>query len=211
VLPGYVARLRALVEDGRFDVVGGVYLPWYAEGRERWFRDAYASNAGISDELGVLSSDAFVSGGVMLLRRATALAVGGFNPGLGMGGRTLAYGEETRLQIQIRQAGGRVGVDPAWQIEHLAPRCKQRVGWLLGRAWATGRDSWRVFDRKPDAAALFGVVRRLISRPIWSLFNELRGRNGRRHWQTMLVATACPFVQTVGELSSGIREIFRRE
>lgn len=210
VLPGYEERLRKLSSENRFDIVGGIYRPWYAEGKQTWFRDTYASNIGLASEAGELPHDRFASGGIMLVRKAAALNVDAFDPALGMGGQKIGYGEETRLQIEIRRAGGRVGVDPAWQIEHLVPRAKQRVGWLLRRSWAVGRDSWQTFGRTPDAIRLLGLFRRLFTRPAVSFYRELAGRNGSRYWQNLLLSICAPIAQTLGELMAGARGMLRR-
>lgn len=108
-LAGYIARLKSLVREGVFDCVGGLYLPWYRDGRKAWFRDSYASNAEMIDKFGELQEGCFASGGNCLLRKQAVLDVGGFRGDLGMAGGQLGYGEETRLQIELRRRGYRIG------------------------------------------------------------------------------------------------------
>lgn len=209
VLPGYVDELLRLVADGRYDLVGGVYLPWYAEGRVDWFRDEYASNAGLSPWEGEMPEDRYASAGVMLVRRSMVEAIGGFDPRLGMGGGLMGYGEETRLQLALRQAGGRIGFCPTWQIEHLTPLSKQSIGWLLRSGWCIGRDSWRTFDRKLSLSALLGVFRRVFTRPLLGVYAELSGDQGI-NWHTLLVSVARPLAVTLGEFLAGARYLIGR-
>lgn len=205
VLPGYVDELLRLTGDGQFDVVGGLYVPWYAEGKVAWFRDEYASNAGVARQPGPLPPTSFASAGVMLVRRAMLEKVAGFDPRLGGGGCQMGYGEETRLQLAVRSAGGRIGFAPAWRIEHLTPRDKQRVGWLIARGWRIGRDSWHTFDRAPSLTALLKLLPRLLTRPLGGLRRELCEAPTPPSPQSLVVAAGEPLARTAGELWGGIR------
>ena len=210
VLPGYIERLLTLVKSADFDVVAGIYLPWYEEGRENWFRDAYASNQALASRYGELPPGRYASGGVMLVRRRLVESLGGFDTGLGMGGVQSGYGEETRLQLQVRQAGGRIGVDPAWRIEHLTRKHKQRLPWLLSSAWQVGRDSWRTFHRMPSGWQLLKLLPRLLTRPLRGIHQELFVTPERTTWQTLVVAAGQPLARTAGELVTGLH-LMRRQ
>ena len=210
VLPGYTDRLVALVEAGAFDVVAGVYLPWYSEGKKSWFRDVYASNQSLACCYGELPPDRFASGGIMLANKQLIESLGGFDPALGMAGAQAGYGEETRLQRQIRQAGGRIGVDPAWQIEHLTQKSKQRLRWLLSSAWQVGHDSWRTFGRTPSGWRMLLLLPGLITRPLRGIHRELFTTDERTTWQTLMVAAGQPLARTAGELVSGLHQMWRR-
>lgn len=209
-LAGYASRLRALADKGEFDCVGGVYLPWYRDGRKSWFRDSYASNAAVAGDAGPLPEGRFASGGVMLVRIGALLGVGTFDPRLGMAGGQMGYGEETLLQVALRRAGGRLGFDPQWRIEHLVPPAKQRVSWLLLSAWTVGRDSWLALGRQPGVVDLLRMLRRLFSRPVIGLWRESRGRNESRAWQNLVLAAGRPFLLTLGELVAGVRLMLAR-
>lgn len=209
-LPGYVQRLLTLVAEARFDCVGGVYLPWYAEGRAAWFRDEYASNALSITHYGEMPPNAYASGGNCVIRRAALNAVGGFNQLLGMRGGVLAYGEETRLQIELLRHGYRIGGDPALRIEHLVAQRKQHLGWLLRQAWSVGRDSWATFDRQPNLRSLAYAGWHLFSRPVAGLYREIRSDQAPKSWRTLALAIAEPGVRTVAELLTGVQRMMMR-
>lgn len=204
-LAGYVSRLKVLGGEGTFDCVGGVYLPWYRDGRKPWFRDAYASNAAAIQGFGDLPAGRHASGGNCLLRRQAALEAGGFQSELGMTGARRAYGEETRLQIELRRKGGRIGGDPELLVEHLAAMPKQSLGVMFQSAWRVGRDHWATFDEHPTIGVMLGRVRRLITRPLIALYQELFRETERRSWQSVALAMGRPLAMTLGELSEGIR------
>jgi GT2 family glycosyltransferase len=209
LLPGYVRRLGFLVREDAFDLVGGLYIPWYREGRKPWFRDRYASNADSICCIGPLSSGRYASGGNCLLRKKAALDAGGFRTDLGMAGSRTGYGEETRLQIEMRRRGYAIGADPALRIEHLAPLHKQSVVFMLGAAWAVGHDRWTTFGERPTLPVLLGVARRIVTRPLAAFYEEVFRESQRSHWQNLVVEGGRPIVGTVAELLAGVRLAIR--
>lgn len=204
-LPGYVARLRQLVQEGDFDCVGGVYFPWYRDGRKVWFRDSYASNADVISEFGDLPEGRYASGGNILLRTRTVVDVGGFRTDLGMAGRRLGYGEEVRLQVELRKRGYRISADPTLQVEHLTALRKQSLGGMFRSAWAIGRDRWTTFDDQPTLSVLIGVARRIFTRPLVAVYGELFKESEPTYWQSLVLAMGRPIIGTVAELLAGIR------
>lgn len=151
--PDFVERALAIIDRYRFDCFGGMYLPWYPGEKPIWYRDSYASNGRLLDRVGVLERGE-LSGGVIVFRTSVLKRMGGFPTELGMHGQKIAYGEETRLQVELRRAGYLIGFDPDLQIDHLVPPHKQRVVWLLRSAWAHGYCSWLAYDRHPTIRAI---------------------------------------------------------
>jgi GT2 family glycosyltransferase len=205
VLPGYMERLNILVGSGAFDCIGGVYVPWYRDGRKCWYLDEYASNAGSSQVVGELGNNMFVSGGICLFRRDALLAVGGFPPALGMTGNKLGYGEETRVQVLMRDKGCRIGFDPEWRIEHFTSLSKQSMRWMLRSAYASGRDSWQTFGDQPTAGMLATLSRKLITRPVLQFLRSCRQQEKWRSWRNPALAMLQPLALTSGQLLEGLR------
>lgn len=139
--PNLVERLFWLIENEPYEVVGGVYLPWYHYGRPRWFKDKYGSNAKSLKELTILNAPDAVSGGVMLWRKQLLLDLNGFDPKLGMNGSTLAYGEETYLQEKARARGVKIAYDPELIIYHVVMSQKLQLDWFFKSYFAGGRDA----------------------------------------------------------------------
>jgi glycosyltransferase involved in cell wall biosynthesis len=81
--PDFVARASWMIGEGRYQVFGGIFLPWYKYGRPVWFRDAYASNKKY-DHIRTLYGDDFACGGVMAFEKSLLKQYGGFDPALGM-------------------------------------------------------------------------------------------------------------------------------
>lgn len=205
VLAGYLERLRGWVGSGVFDCVGGVYLPWYRDGRKHWYLDEYGSNSDLSQAAGELSPGTFASGGICLFRRDPLLAVGGFPTSLGMTGNKLGYGEETRVQVLLRERGFRIGFDPEWRIEHFTPVSKQSIRWILRSAYASGRDSWQTFGDQPTLLALATLLRKLVTRPVSQFFRSFRQQGAWRSWRNPVLALLQPLALTSGQLLEGLR------
>lgn len=56
-----------------------------------------------------------------------------------MTGNTVAYGEETDLQLRMREKGYTIGFNPAIQIDHLVAKYKLSVRWHLAAFWKSAR------------------------------------------------------------------------
>ena len=205
VLPNYFERLAALVQAAEFDCIGGVYLPWYRDGRRRWYLDQYGSNTAVGNICGELPAGVFVSGGICLFRRAALQAVGGFRTDLGMAGRRLAYGEETRVQVLLRRLGYKIGFDSAWRVQHYTPLAKQSMRWMLRSAYARGRDSWLALDEEVDLGTVVVLLRKLVSRPLLRLAGSVGDRRLWRSWRNPALAILEPLALTLGQLAGGLR------
>ena len=137
-----LARTHALVRQGHYRIVGGVYYPWYHYGRPRWYRDDYASNAlPRYRRLSVPPANYVATGGVMLWEKDLLHDLGGFDPRVGMVGERIAYGEETYLQAHARARGIAVAYDPELIIYHVVMPRKLTVDWFFVSYFAAGRDA----------------------------------------------------------------------
>ena len=139
--PDLLQRALWLINRAQYQIVGGVYLPWYHYGRPYWYQDRYASNALPYTELTVPPSNYVATGGVMLWDTSLLEALGGFDPRGGMVGKQLAYGEETYLQARARARGVAVAYDPNLVIYHVVMEQKLHVDYFFRSYFAAGRDA----------------------------------------------------------------------
>lgn len=218
ILAGYRDRLLLLADSQGFGCIGGAYLPWYREGRKCWYRDSYGSNESVFRSLGrgdenktmiyLLDDNQYAAAGNCLFRRSVLLEAGGFPTVMGPKGRVMFYGEETRLQLELRRRGERIGFDPLLRIEHLVPMRKQSVGWFLGTSFNIGRDSWRTFDQQPGFRTLLWRLSQMLTGPLKGLYREVRSREERGYWQNYAIATLSPLYMATGRVVGGIRQLF---
>lgn len=140
--PDYVENMQLAIKRNEFDCIGGIYLPWYKYGRPKWYKDCYGTNAG--KPAGLLKEN-FASGGNLVIKKDVLKRFGGFSSKIGMSGKEIGYGEETRLQIMIRREGFTIGFDPKIRIEHLVPTYKQTPAWFMRASFAVGKHYWDSF------------------------------------------------------------------
>lgn len=121
-------------------VFGGPYFPFYKTPVPRWFKDSYGSNVH-AREARVLNQNEFISGGNIFFRRSLLEHLGGFDPGLGMSGQKIAYGEETALLMTIRRTmpNEMIYYDPNLFVFHLVASRKMDLGWVLRQSFARGQ------------------------------------------------------------------------
>lgn len=94
---------RRIIAERSPEIFGGPFLPFYDLPKPDWFKDEYGSRvlAGAARELDVYET---LSGSNFFILRGLLEKHGGFKSEFGMTGNKIAYGEESELQIRIRQA-----------------------------------------------------------------------------------------------------------
>ena len=134
---------------------GGPYKPWYQTPPPEWVKETYFSTLDKGDTARALGKGEYLSGGNFFAKREILEWLGGFDSALGMQGDDIGTGEETRLQIAIRDAveGSDILYDPALVVEHLVRLEKIRPWWLLRHRFQSGRYSQRVFSPETDSIA----------------------------------------------------------
>lgn len=145
LLPGWLATARRVIEQRAPAAFGGPYFAFYMTPKPAWFKDSYASHDQ-GDEARALGPGEYLDGGNVFVRRDVLDALGGFDPGLGMAGKRVAYGEETDLINRLRAADpdALVWYDPALYVLHLVKPQFMSLRWLVRQRFAGGRDWYRL-------------------------------------------------------------------
>lgn len=147
--PEWVSVALRIAREVHPVMFGGPYRAFYMTPRPKWFRDEYGS----TDYGGAAgpSLSVSLSGGNMVIEKAALEAVGGFDPALGMAGTTMAYGEETALQIRLREGYGPESVyyDPGLYVYHLVRPEKMSVWWIVRRRYLGGLYGYRCGGEDP--------------------------------------------------------------
>ena len=143
--------LEALVEPLTTSGIGmtaGVIEPVWPDGAPPgWVPRSLLSAFGSRDA----GSGAAPFGANMAVRRAEALAAGGFEPTLGHLGSRPGLHEEEELSRRLREAGLRT-VDVAGAVvRHHVRRDQLTLRWVCRRAWAEGRSDRRLDDLRGAA------------------------------------------------------------
>jgi glycosyltransferase involved in cell wall biosynthesis len=144
------------VFGGPYDAHAEVELP-------PWFPPGYGTLDLGDQERPITIGREFVSGTNMVFRRDLLKAFGGFNTGLGMVGRKVSYGEETRLFQEVAMRGVPVFYVPTVKVSHLIADYKITLGWLLYSAYRNGCCSAETFRQgRTLRSHLYGVTGELL-------------------------------------------------
>jgi glycosyltransferase involved in cell wall biosynthesis len=130
------------------DLVGGPFYPSYGVPKPKWFKDEYGAFSLGGDARALTSTDEYLCGGNLFIRRSLLEQVGGFDPGLGMQGNQVGYGEETEFMRRVRRdkPDAHIYYEPRLYIYHLVRPEKMRYTWQLHHRFAQGRDGYLTFS-----------------------------------------------------------------
>ena len=205
----FVKKAIYNINNSHFQCFGGVYLPWYKYGKPKWFHDKYASNKGKTSEFCTLKKD-YISGGIMAIEKSILNKFGGFPTNLGMAGSRVAYGEETYLQIRMRNAGIEIGYDPNWIIYHLVNRYKLSPWWFIKSGFASGRGAWLTYEQNVSFKKIiiyFSISIKLLFVNI--IKNTPKLLSSDYKWQNWLIDTLKPTFIKFGQIKGGIQLLFK--
>lgn len=128
------------------DVFGGPYFAFYLSDKPKWFKDEYGSHVQCA-EFRELYSNEFLDGANMFFRCSILEEMGGFDPNLGMKGKTIGYGEETALLLTIRERKPEYSIlyNPDLFVYHLVPAQKMNLAWNIKNKFKDGIFSAKIF------------------------------------------------------------------
>ncbi len=142
----WAAAHLAAYGDDRVVAAGGPVELEFPQGRPAWAvreLEHWWSALDHGDAPGPFPPPHGPYGTNMSVRRAAALAVGGFDVTLGRIGDSLLSSEEADLFERLWSSGGSIRYEPAARVIHRVTPDRLRVRWLLRRGWAQGRSNAR--------------------------------------------------------------------
>lgn len=146
--PSWAAAIAEVTRRGEADIFGGPYHPYYSTTRPAWYSDGLGS-AHLDLAEGRQPEGVCLSGGNMGWRTDMLRDVGGFDVALGMQGNRLLLGEETALQLKLRELHPELRVDfvsGMRMLHHVAPE-KMTLGYIHQRNYMYG---WQLRDIDPS-------------------------------------------------------------
>jgi len=158
--PDWIMQMYSFIKcNSTVEAFGGPYRAFYQKPPPLWFPPEYGTYSLGDVTRKIHIGEEFVSGTNMVFRKSLLNALGGFNTALGMKGGQLAYGEETRLLLDIAEQGVDVYYLPNMSVDHLVAYYKISLRWLLRSAYANGHCSEVTFSlRRTWQGSLFGIV-----------------------------------------------------
>jgi Glycosyl transferase family 2 len=156
---GWLAALQAAWGRAKADVacIGGPIRPRFEGERPGWLSDRLLPVLTTLD-YGPTARDldpvvTTVYGANISFRAGPLRDVGGFDPGLGHGGRATGFGEEDEAERALARAGFVVRYEPGPWVEHVIPARRVRPAAFLRRRLAYGAGLGARGGRAPARAA----------------------------------------------------------
>ncbi len=157
--PDWLAQMHAFIErNPHVEAFGGPFEAFFEAELPQWFPPEYGRWSLGDRERPIRVGEEFINGTNMVFRKGLLESLGGFKVTLGMTGRRLSYGEETRLLVDLAERGIPVYYLPGMQVAHLVAHYKANLGWLLMSAYASGRCSAETLNKQRTLGAhCFGL------------------------------------------------------
>jgi len=139
--PHWLTVARRIVNQFSPGAFGGPALPLFNEPSPPWFKESYSSR---KLESGSFANSSQLRGHNMVIRRSLLADIQGFDPNLGMKGKKIAYGEETRFfeRVVKEYPDETLYFDPDFFLYHLVRTEKMTLPWLMRGFFAKGRYSY---------------------------------------------------------------------
>lgn len=191
----------SIIINTNLDCFGGMYFPWYPEGKPVWLANDFGRKIPLLEHTGPIDvhKHGFITACIMCVKREALEAVGGFRTDLGMT-QSIGYGEEDDLQIRLQAAGYRLGFVPDWWLYHAVLAHKHQVSWHLKSAYAHGRDGQRINQKKSKKetlARLSLVLLTLIPKRIPIALYRLFFKSDF-YWQNAILYMFNPIAECLG-------------
>ena len=203
----FFPKLNRIISNDQFDCFGGMYYPWYPEGKPKWLPNDFGKKVPLRSDTGSihLLDDGFLSGGILAVKKEALEAIGGFRTDLGMTDG-IGYGEEDDLQLRLQAAAYRIGFVPDWYMQHAVLAHKHKVSWHLKSAYAHGRDAQQIhktYSRIQISIKLLQVIiTAVIKRGPIALCRWLFQKE--YYWQNALLYTFEPVYGWAGKWKGAI-------
>ncbi|GAF04944.1 glycosyltransferase family 2 protein [Saccharicrinis fermentans] len=150
----YIEKTFEVINNHDFDCFGGRYHAWYRTPKPKWLSSDFGTSPILNNTVGILKEE-HNSGGIIFFRTDALKAVNGFSTKVGMSGNTIAYGEETMVQNEMRKLGFIIGYSPFIRMDHLVAEHKFKVSWHLKATYAHGRDGYTIWNSQPISFTFF--------------------------------------------------------
>jgi len=147
--PDWVSEMHAFTtRHPEVCAFGGPYDAFSTSPFPPWLPLEYGSWSLGDIERPIRKGAEWINGTNMVFKRELLAEMGGFSISLGMCGNTVSYGEETRVLLDIQDAGRTVFYVPSMKVRHFLHENKMSLSWLLKASYAVGRCSSLTFNRK---------------------------------------------------------------
>ena len=183
----WLSMANDIIERVSPDAFGGPFFAFYNTPKPRWYKDSYGSHEPFK-EARILNEKECVNifGGNMFFCRTLLEKLDGFDTGLGMSGKKIAYGEETALlkHISVTMPDQLFYYDPALYVYHLVQAKKMTMLRIMRERFVRSGYTYRVLhDDIPPAVSRFYLLKHAATILFAFTLDFMRGVFKRNHRQ----------------------------
>ncbi len=198
----YLERLLWVIDKYKFDCLGGMYFPWYANDKPKWIPEDFGKKEKLLDSIGVLDRE-YVTGLNMIFTKSILIKIGGFPVELGMIGDAIGYGEDDYVQYEIRKLGGTVIFDPDLYVYHAVLERKQNLLWQIKSIFINSQTNFIIHREDENFFSLSfyfikSIIAALILRMPIGFIKLITDR--KYHLQNYFLYVITPVLITMGRL-----------
>lgn len=127
------------------DVFGGPIHPYYITQKPEWFKDEYEVRTHYSKTGWIPNtSSSLLSSSNMGFSKKYFEKLGGFNENLGPKADLFEFGEDSEIIQRAKQRDAMIYYDHQLIIEHLVPKYKMNLLYMLHRYWEHGKSKYQI-------------------------------------------------------------------
>lgn len=180
-----------ITEHPHIKALGGVYVPWYLQGRTKWYKDHYGSKYFSRNGLHELKEHEYWSGGIMIVEKELLQKAGYFNPQLGMKNDQIFYGEELDLQKRIENLGVKVYGNDNLVIQHLVKPDRQSISSIFHQKKKMGISNAMIYKMNNQKYSFMEVLKgmgiMLGQTTVYTPVNVLKLVRRNYYWQNFVI------------------------
>ena len=194
----WVSSLQIECRASKLDFCGGPSYPLYRSVKPSWFLDRYATSYDYGAQPKWLKEGEWLGGMNFVINRELCLRLGGFRVDLGMAGESVAYGEDTEIQLRAWVANPQLKVrfSPQASVRHEVRSEKMSLLWKMKSAWAGGiaASILSPMKRKQAIWGVIGDVKQLTKEIVSTGLSVDLKKEDRRCWQQWIFEIFCTWL-----------------
>lgn len=168
--PDWIQQINLFIKrHPEISALGGPFDAFTLVRPPNWFPPEYGSFDYGTTERPLLHNEEWVNGTNMIFTKELLVRYGGFDERLGMKGKNVCYGEDTKLIQRLMDAGVIVFYVPTVKVMHLLPEYKMNLKWLLIASYCSGLNYKATFNKKLSFIDYIAIILKSLIRVVRSL------------------------------------------
>lgn len=197
--PNWVKKILETIDRVTPDVCGGIIYPYYNSSKPKWFKDKYEKRVH-GRKARLLKEGEYFAAANFIIRKSVLEDLNYFPISLGMTGKDLGYGEETRLLINLRTKTKHpiIFYNPQIIVYHLVAASKMSLVYRLQSCFIAGRYALAVFGYSSSKWRLVPIMATILEKTLIGFF--ARNKKKYSYYQNYLWEKVLPYFYEFGTL-----------